>query len=328
MRSRRLLPFAVAILLALVPFVLSGAGTLQLLAFALLFASLAVTYDLLLGFTGLLSFGHAAYFGSAVYLTGIALSKWQWSLLEAGVMAVGVVTAFAVVSGAVALRVGGVAFAMVTLALAQGGMVLVSNNPMGLTNGLDGFGVAVERIPEALVGVANTRNLYWMTLALLVFVYGAVYLATTSSPGRVWQALRENEARVEVLGLNGYLFKLLALVFSVFLAAVAGVAFVVLQGAVEPTVMSSELTLTLLVMAVLGGLGTRWGAAVGGFVYLVADNRLTELAGSEFFAGLPTIVRGPLTQPVFLLGTVFILVIMFAPGGLAGAVRMAQLRRR
>lgn len=325
---RRYLPIGLAVALALLPFVMSGAGILQLLAFAMLFASLAVTYDLLLGFTGLLSFGHAAYFGSSVYITGIALSEWHWGLVPAALLGISVVTGFAIVSGAVALRVSGVAFAMVTLALAQGGMVLVSNNPKGLTHGMDGFGVAIERLPEMFLGVANTRNIYWLTLALLVFVYATVYLATTSSPGRVWQALRENEARVEVLGLNGFLFKLLAFVLSVFLAAVSGVVFVLVQGSVDPAVMSSELTLTLLVMAVLGGLGTRWGAAVGGFVYTIADNKLTELAGSSLFEDLPAIIRGPLTQPVFLLGVLFILVIMFAPGGFAGAVRLAQLRKR
>lgn len=328
MHLRRYAPAATALVLAVWPFLGSGAGTLQLFAFGMLFASLAITYDLLLGFTGLLSFGHAAYFGSAVYLTGIALSEWHWGLLQAAALAITTVTAFAVVSGAVALRVGGVAFAMVTLALAQGGLVLVSNNPKGLTHGMDGFGVAIDQLPAAFVGVANTRNLYWLTLALLVVVYGCVYLATTSSPGRVWQALRENESRVEVLGLNGFLFKLLAFVVAVFLAAIAGVVFVLVQGSVDPTVMSSELTLTLLVMAVLGGLGTRWGAALGGFLYTIVDNKLTGLAGSSAFADLPTIIRGPLTQPVFLLGVVFILVIMFAPGGLAGAVRLAQMRRR
>lgn len=325
---RKYIPLAVAGVLAVLPLILNGAGVLQLMAFGLLFASLAVTYDLLLGFTGLLSFGHAAYFGSSVYITGIALSAWHWSLLPAALLAVGVVTGFAIVSGAIALRVSGVAFAMVTLALAQGGMVLVSNNPKGLTHGMDGFGVAIEHLPAMFLGVSNTRNLYWLTLALLVLVYGTVYLATTSSPGRVWQALRENEGRVEVLGLNGFLFKLLAFVLAVFLAAVSGVVFVLVQGSVDPTVMSSELTLTLLVMAVLGGLGTRWGAAVGGLLYVVADNKLTTLAGSAAFEQLPSVVRGPLTQPVFLLGVLFICVIMFAPGGLAGAVRLAEMRKR
>lgn len=325
---RRYMPTIAAVVLLLLPFVFSGAGTLQILAFGLIFAALAITYDLLLGFTGLLSFGHAAYFGTSVYLCGIGLTKWDWSLLHSGVVAILATTVIGIVTGAIALRVGGVAFAMVTLALAQGGVVIVQKNPRGLTNGQDGFGVKIDRIPEMFIGVVNTQNLYWLSLALLVLTYGVVYLATTSSPGRVWQALRENEARVEVLGLNGYKFKLLSFTVAVVLSAIAGVVFVVVQGAVAESVMSSELTLTFLIMAVLGGLGTRWGAAVGGFVYTVINDKLTHLASSSAFEGLPTIIRGPLTQPVFLLGVVFILVVLFAPGGFAGAVRNWQLKHR
>lgn len=325
---RRYLPTLAALVLVFAPFVFEGAGTLQILAFGLIFAALAITYDLLLGFTGLLSFGHAAYFGTSVYVCGIAITKWDWPLLNAALLAIGMTTIVGIVTGAIALRVGGVAFAMVTLALAQGGVVIVQKNPGGLTNGQDGFGVAIERIPEMFIGVVNTQNLYWLSLALLVFTYGIVYLATTSSPGRVWQALRENEARVEVLGLDGYKFKLLSFTLSVFLSSIAGVVFVIVQGAVAESVMTSELTLTLLIMVVLGGLGTRWGAALGGFVYTVVNDKLTHLASSSAFDDLPTLIRGPLTQPVFLLGVVFILVILFAPGGFAGAVRNWQLKRQ
>lgn len=325
---RRYIPAVAALLLMITPLVINGAGTLQILAFGLIFASLAITYDLLLGFTGLLSFGHAAYFGTAVYVCGIGLTKWDWSLAKAAVVAIVATTLVGIVTGAIALRVGGVAFAMVTLALAQGGVVIVQKNPRGLTNGQDGFGVDTDRIPQMFIGVVNTQNLYWLALALLVVTYGVVYLATTSSPGRVWQALRENEARVEVLGLDGYKFKLLSFTVSVVLSALAGVVFVIVQGSVAESVMTSELTLTLLIMVVLGGLGTRWGAAVGGFIYTVVNDKLTHLASSSAFEELPAIIRGPLTQPVFLLGVVFILVIMFAPGGLAGAVRNWQLKHR
>ena len=325
---RKYIPTIVAVALLFAPLVIDGAGLLQIMAFGLIFAALAITYDLLLGFTGLLSFGHAAYFGTSVYLCGIALTKWEWPLLNSIVLAVVATTIVGVITGAIALRVGGVAFAMVTLALAQGGVVIVQQNPGGLTNGLDGFGVRFDEIPEFFIGVVNTRNLYWLALALLVFTYGIVYLATTSSPGRVWQALRENESRVEVLGLDGYKFKLLSFTLSVFLSSIAGVVFVIVQGAVFESVMTSELTLTLLIMVVLGGLATRWGAALGGFLYTVVNERLTHLASSDAFADLPLLIRGPLTQPVFLLGVVFILVILFAPGGFAGAVRNWQLNRR
>lgn len=325
-RARTAMPTLVGILLVFVPMLFSRAGTLQILAFGLIFASLALTYNLLLGFTGLLSFGHALYFGTSVYVTGIALTRWQWGPLSAIALAIVFTTALGVLTGAIALRVGGVPFAMVTLALAQGGYVLVGKNPKGVTNGADGFGLGVDRLPDFLVGVVHTKNLYWLSLALLAFTYLVIWLATTSSPGRVWQGLRDNELRIEVLGLRPYAFKLVSFTLAAFLSSLAGIVFTLVQGSITQHVLSSEVTLTLLVMVVLGGVGSLWGAALGGFIYTVANEQLTRLANSSAFEDLPTIIRGPLTQPVFLLGTLFVIVVLFAPGGLAGAVRQWQLK--
>lgn len=328
MKIRSYLPTAVGVLLLFAPMLFSRAGSLQILAFGLIFASLALTYNLLLGFTGLLSFGHALYFGSAVYVMGIGLTRWNWSLPRAIFITVIFTTVLGAVMGSIALRVGGVPFAMVTLALAQGGYVLVGRDPRGITNGSDGFGVSVDRVPDFLVGVAQTKNLYWLSLALLAFTYLVIWLATTSSPGRVWQGLRDNELRVEVLGLRPYTFKLLSFTLAAALSSLAGVVFTLVQGSVSQHVLSTEVTLTLLVMVVLGGVGSHWGAALGGFVYTVANEQLTRLANSETFASLPTLIRGPLTEPVFLLGTLFIIVVLFAPGGFAGAVKQMELKQR
>lgn len=327
MKFRTYLPTVAGVLLVFAPMLFSRAGTLQILAFGLIFAALALTYNLLLGFTGLLSFGHALYFGASVYVVGIALTRWQWSLTSAVLLAVVFTTVLGAVMGAIALRVGGVPFAMVTLALAQGGYVLVGKNPNGITNGADGFGLSVDRVPGLLVGVANTRNLYWLSLALLAFTYLVIWLATTSSPGRVWQGLRDNELRVEVLGLRPYTFKLLSFTLAAFLASLAGAVFALVQSSITQHVLSTELTLTLLVMVVLGGVGSHWGAALGGFIYTVANEELAKLANSSLFESLPFIIRGPLAQPVFLLGTLFVIVVLFAPGGLAGAVKSVELKR-
>lgn len=325
---KKWMPLLLGVLLVFAPMVFGSAGTLQILAFGLIFAALAITYNLLLGFTGLLSFGHALYFGASVYLSGIALTRWGWSLSSSVILAVLLTTALAVITGAIALRVGGVSFAMVTLALAQGGFVLTQKNPRGLTNGADGFGLNVDRVPAFLVGVIHTKNLYWLSLVVLAFTYFVVWFATTSSPGRVWQGLRDNEQRIQVIGLRPYSFKLLSFTLAGFLSSLAGVVFVLVQGSVTQHVVSSELTLTLLVMVVLGGVGSHWGAALGGFVYTVANEQLTKLASSESFADLPILIRGPLTQPVFLLGTLFVLVVVFAPGGFAGAFRQWKLKRK
>lgn len=338
---RRLLPAAgavglVALLAALpllrvsVPGVLPGPtytpGTLQLLALALLVGALALTYDLLFGFAGLLSFGHALFFAAGVYVLGITLTRWQWTLLPAVGVTLLAGLVLAVFVGAVSLRVGGIAFAMVTLAFAQAGSVLTYRNPGGLTGGEEGLGLDTTYLPASLVGVANTRNLYWLALALLVVVYAVVTWVTGSRAGRVLQAVRENERRVQVLGLQPYTVKLLAFVVAGALASLLGMAYLLLQGGASPHVTTPEFTLALLVMVVLGGAGRRWGAVLGGVVYTLLDQRLSTLAASPLVADLPAPLRAPLSQPLFLLGTLFVLVVLFLPGGLARVVRRGGRR--
>jgi branched-chain amino acid transport system permease protein len=308
---------------------LDSPGTLGLLALCLVFAGIALTYDLLFGFTGLLSFGHALYFALGVYLTTIALTKWEWSLVQTLLVVAVVAILVPLVLGAISLRVGGIAFAMVTLAFAQAGQVLVQKNPNGLTGGEEGLGLDFDPIPDALVGVLNTKNLYWLALAYAAVVFLIVRWAVDSSPGRVWQAIRENERRVEVIGLQPFRFKLLAFVLASFLATVGGIVWLLVLGTgASPQVTTANFTLTLLVMVVIGGAGTRYGALLGGFLYTLADQRLGSLAGSSQVQDLPTVIRTPLSEPLFILGTIFILLVFFVPGGLASLAHRVRLLRQ
>ena len=185
---------------------LDSPGTLGLLALCLVFAGVALTYDLLFGTTGLLSFGHALYFALGVYLTTIALTKWEWGLAATLLVVVVAGILVPLVLGAISLRVGGIAFAMVTLAFAQAGQVLVQKNPDGLTGGEEGLGLNFEPIPDFFVGVLNTKHLYWLALGYAALVFLLVRWAVASSPGHVLQAIRENERRVEVIGLQPFRF--------------------------------------------------------------------------------------------------------------------------
>jgi branched-chain amino acid transport system permease protein len=326
--------FAVVPLLALdIPILFGGPldspGTLGLLALCLTFAGVALTYDLLFGFTGLLSFGHALYFAIGVYLMTIALTKWEWGFVQAllAVAVIGIIVPL--VLGAISLRVGGIAFAMVTLAFAQAGQVLVQKNPDGLTGGEEGLGLNYDAIPSALVGVLNTKHLYWLALGYAAVVFVIVRWAVNSSPGHVWQAIRENERRVEVIGLHPFRFKLLSFVLASFLATAGGVVWLLVLGTgASPQVTTASFTLTLLVMVVLGGAGTRYGALLGGFLYTLADQRLGTFAGSSRVDDLPTVLSTPLSEPLFLLGTLFILLVFFVPGGLASlGPRVKRMRR-
>jgi len=324
-----LLPLALGVLLAVIPLLsldvpwlfngpLDSPGTLQLLAACLVLGGVAMSYDLLFGYTGLLSFGHALPFALGVYIAAIALTRWEWGMWAslALTLAVGLLVPLGL--GAVGLRVGGIAFAMVTLAFAQAGAVLVQKNPDGLSGGDEGLGLSFERLPDFFVGVLNTKNLYWLALGYAAFVFVVVRWAVGSSPGHVWQAIRENEQRVEVLGLHPYRFKLMVFVLSSFLATCGGAVYLLVFGGATPAVISPNFTLTLLVMVVIGGTGTRFGALLGGVLYTYLDQRLPTLASSSEVQGLPGILRTPLSEPLFLLGTLFVLLVFFVPGGLTG----------
>jgi branched-chain amino acid transport system permease protein len=292
---------------------LNSPGTLQLLASCLVFGGLAIGYDLLFGRAGLLSFGHALYFAGGAYGTDILVTRAHWPLWTAAPVAVAGTVALAAVLGSVALRTAGIAFAMVTLAFAQVGVVLVNRDPGGLTGGEEGLPMDARGLPGALIGVANTVNLYWLALAFLAVAAFLVHRVDGAPLGRVLAGLRDDERRVSVLGLSPYRYKLLAVTLSGGIAALGGVVYALVVGGASPHVASTDLTLSLLIMVVLGGPGTRWGPVLGGILYTYLDQRLTSAGGH-----LP----GPLAQPLFLLGAVFVLAVYFVPGGLAG------LRRR
>ena len=342
-RTRRaLLPFAVGVaLVALmaalpllnisIPGVLPSAtyqpGALALLSLCMVFAALALSYNLLLGTAGMLSFGHALSFGGGAYLLGICLTYFNVPLLPATLLALVGGLVIALLTGAIANRVGGIPFAMVTLAFAQAVSVLVRRNSK-ITGGEEGLALATSQVPDWLVGVVNTRNLYWVTLGVVVVVYLVALWVDRSRLGHLARAARENEQRVRVLGLSPYAAKVVIFVIAAALASLAGMAYMLLQSGTVPRAVSADLTITVLVMVVLGGVGYRWGAIAGGVVYTLLDQRLTVLAKTDAIEALPDFLRIPLSEPLFILGTLFILVVMFLPGGIAGTVDKAWSRGR
>lgn len=302
-------------------------GSLALLSLCMVFAALALSYNLLLGTAGMLSFGHALYFGAGAYGLGIALKYFEVPLWPGILIALVGGLLIAVVTGAVSMRVAGIPFAMVTLAFAQAGSVLVRRNQQ-ISGGEEGMRLPVAQVPEWLVGVVNTRNLYWFALIVLVIVYLVVLWVDRSRLGHLAEATRENELRVQVLGLRPYTAKLIVFAVSAGCAALAGIAYMLLQSGTQPSAVGADLTITVLVMVVLGGVGFRWGAIVGGVLYTILDQRLTALARAEWIETLPDVLGIPLSEPLFLLGVLFILVVMFLPGGIAGTVDAAIRRRR
>ena len=338
---RPLVPVAVLVALLAAPLVnvrvpvlftgpLNSPGNLQLLAVGFAFGIAALAYNLLFGYTGVLSFGHALFFGAGVYVPTIALREWAWGLGPALVLALVVGTLLAAAVGALSLRTQGVYFAMVTLAFAQAGAVLVGKNVGGLTGGEEGLSLPFRQLPRWMVGVVNTDKLYWVALATLIVVYLLAQRLVTSPAGRVWQGIRENERRVEMLGLPPYRFKLLAFVISGALATVAGVVYLLLTGGATPRAVGADLTVALLLMVIIGGSGSLWGPVAGAVLYHYLNVRLTIWAGSDLVADLPEVVRRPLRDPLFIFGLIFVVLVLFFPRGLAGAVagRRGGPRRR
>jgi branched-chain amino acid transport system permease protein len=320
MKAARWIPLVVLVVAAILPFStldvpvlfdgpLNSPGTLQLLGVCLVFGGLALGYDLLFGHAGLLSFGHALFIAGGAYGVGMLVDHGHWPLWLAMVAAVAGTAVAALLLGAVALRVTGIALAMVTLAFAQVGWIVVNRDPGGLTGGEEGLPLDAAALPSWLVGVADTVNLYWLALGFLVVVVLVVHGIRRAPLGRVLTGLRDDDRRIAVLGLSPYRIKLGVFVLAAALAALGGTVYVLLTGGATPYLGSTDLTLSLIVMAVLGGAGTRWGAVLGGILYAYLDQRLTHVGGT-----LP----GPLGQPLFVLGTLFVLAVAFLPGGLTG----------
>ncbi|GAA1153456.1 branched-chain amino acid ABC transporter permease [Ornithinicoccus hortensis] len=302
-------------------------GALHMLALAMLMSAVALSYHLLLGVAGLLSFGHALYFGAGVYGLGIVLRQWDIPLLPAMGLTMVIVIVLAHVFGAISLRVTGIPFAMVTLAFAQAGSVLARRDPGKLTGGEEGLSLNTANVPDWLVGVSDTRNVYWLALVALVLTYLLVLWVQSCRAGHVAEATRENELRVRVLGMQPYAVKLVIFVAAATIAGGVGMIYLLLQSSAVPHAVSADFTISLLLMVVLGGVGSRWGAIAGAVVYVVLTQRLAVLASSDWIRDLPAVLRIPLSEPMFILGTLFVLVVMFVPGGIAGAAGKVTGRR-
>ncbi|HLU44116.1 MAG TPA: branched-chain amino acid ABC transporter permease [Natronosporangium sp.] len=305
-----------------IPIVFNGPinspGPMHLLSLMCVMAAVAMTYDLLFGYTGLLSFGHGLYVALGMYTTTVLLAETDLGLGATLLVVLGVGLVAPLALGAVCLRVSGIAFAMVTLAFAQAGAIFVIRDPYDFTGGELGRAMTYEKLPSKLVGVFNAPYRYWLALGLLLLVVVVVRWALASRPGRVWQAIRDNEQRVAVLGLRPYSFKLLAFTLSSFLATLAGAVYALVVGGAHAEVTQATFTLGLLLMAVLGGTGRPYGALIGGMVYTYLVHRLGSLSSSV--QELPAVIRAPLMEPLLLLGTLFVLLVLFLPGGLVSIV--------
>lgn len=244
----------------------------------LCFALFACAFNLLLGFTGLLSFGHAAFFGGAAYVTGWIIKTAGWTP-EAGVLA-GVLTAsvLGLLFGVIAIRRQGIYFAMITMALAQ--MVFFAAIQAPFTGGEDGLqGVPRGRL-LGLLPLHDDRVMYYVVLAVFVTSFLVILRIVTSPFGQVLKMIRENEPRAVSLGYDIDKYKLLAFVISAALAGLAGSLKTVVMGFATLSDVHWTMSGEVILMSLLGGVGTFFGPVIGAAFVISLQNMLADKVGA------------------------------------------------
>ena len=242
------------------------------------FALFACAFNLLLGYTGLLSFGHAAFFGAASYITGHALKVWglppEIGLL-AGTVFAGVL---GYLFGSLAIRRAGIYFAMITLALAQ--MLYFVWLQMKFTGGEDGLQGVPRGMMFGVIDLTNNVNLYYVVFAIFLFGFFMIYRTIHSPFGQVLKSIRENEPRSISLGYDVAKYKLLAFVISATLSGLAGATKTVVFQLASLTDAHWHMSGEVVLMTMLGGMGTVFGPVVGAFVIVTLQNELADKVGS------------------------------------------------
>ena len=270
---------------------------------ALCFALFAGAFNLLLGYAGLMSFGHAMFFGMAGYFFGHVVKAWAMPP-EVGILAgVSGAALLGLVTGALAIRRQGIYFAMITLAFAQ--MIYFLCVQMPFTGGEDGLqGITRRPLLGGLLPTKDDRVLYYVVLAIFLFGYGCIYRFIHSPFGQVLKAIRDNEQRAVSLGYEADRYKLLAFVLSAAIAGLAGATKAMVLQFATLTDVSAAMSGEVVLMALVGGLGTITGPIVGAFIIITMQNYLASFG--EFV--------------LVIQGTIFVVIVMAFRRGLVGEV--------
>jgi branched-chain amino acid transport system permease protein len=343
-RSRilALILLAMLIALAIAPFIVPGVKALNVAAKVLIFVVLVASFDLLLGYTGIVSFAHTMFFGIGAYGIAIASTRLgaSWGALATGLgLALALTLVLALVIGLFSLRVRAIFFAMITLAVAAAFQTLASQLS-DFTGGEDGLSFKLpavlqpsfELFEEPVLGVMIDGKFlsYYLLFAVALVLLLALLRIVNSPFGRVLQAIRENEFRAEALGYRVVVYRTLSSVISALFACLAGAMLAVwLRYNGPDTSLSFEIMMDVLLIVVIGGMGTVYGSAIGAVLFVVAQSYLQDLLrlGSEAAVGLPLLPA--LLSPdrwLLWLGLLFVLSVYYFPTGVVGRLRAAAAR--
>jgi len=344
-RSKILAAILLALLvgLALAPFVFPGVKALNVAAKVLIFVVLVASFDLLLGYTGIVSFAHTMFFGIGAYGVAIATTRMggTWGALAVGIVcALGISLLLSLAVGLFSLRVRAIFFAMITLAVATAFQTLASQLSEW-TGGEDGLTFKVplwlspsfEPFENEVLGVLIDGKIitYYLLFVVAVVLVLALLRIVNSPFGRVLQAIRENEFRAEAIGYRVVVYRTTSSVLSALFATLAGCMLALwLRYNGPDTSLSFEIMMDCLLIVVIGGMGTIYGSAIGAVLFLVAQSYLQDLLrlGSEAATGLPWL--SALLSPdrwLLWLGVLFVLSVYYFPTGVVGRLRAAAARK-
>lgn len=301
----------VALVAAAFPWVMHALGQDFYTSFAtrvLIYAMAAASLNLVLGYGGMVSFGHAAFFGAGAYIVAILAAEGITSLWIAWPVALAGAALAALVIGAISLRTRGVYFIMITLAFAQ--MMYYVFISLKAYGGDDGLSLPGRSSTGLGVSLSNDFVWYYLVLALLALVLFLLHRLLHARFGRVIEAIRENETRATAIGYPVYRYQLLCFVISGAVAGLAGALIANQTSYAGPTLLHWVQSGTLMIMVILGGVGRFWGGPIGAAVLLVLE---------EVFSASPLL--GPYALHWQLpVGLILLAVVLFAPQGLAGAL--------
>ena len=329
--------------LAFAPFIFPGVKALNVAAKVLVFIVLVASFDLLLGYTGIVSFAHTMFFGIGAY--GIALTTTHmgatWAALGVGlVSSLALSFVLALLIGLFSLRVRAIFFAMITLAIASAFLTLASQLS-DITGGEDGL---TFKVPEVLtssfefseqpfLGASLDGRLlcYYLLFAVTVVLFLSLLRIVNSPFGRVLQAIRENEFRAEAIGYRVVVYRTTSSILSALFACMAGAMLALwLRYNGPDTSLSFEIMMDVLLIVVIGGMGTMYGSIIGAVLFLIAQSYLQDLLriGSEAASSLPWL--SALLSPdrwLLWLGVLFVLSVYYFPTGVVGKLRTSALLR-
>lgn len=297
---------ALALAFAAIAFALHDAFCFRLATEALIYGGFAMGVDLLLGYAGLLSLGHALFFGLGAYVSGLVLKEWHpsfWLAMGATLVAA---TAMGLVAGTIAIRAKGVYFALITFGLAEvASKVVFNTRELGGSDGIIGIPVVQADFLLFSIDSSHAPAFFLLVLVLVMAMYFALEALLQTPAGRLVAAIKANEHRVPFLGFSAQRYKLFAFIVAADVTALSGALYPMLRGFVSPELMFFQASGNAVITVILGGVGTLIG----------------PLYGSVILAALKSVVGSYTEHHLIVIGVLFMAAVIFFPQGLIGYLR-------